>query len=102
MTLAQEKPFKSGHPYKARLAYDIPSRNPERAREAIIKLRKQYDKMSPDEQIMTVQLLQEAWRTLVQMTKNKREFTSTERKRIWEVALMYSAFKSELNRGKRK
>jgi hypothetical protein len=102
MTLAQEKPFKSGHPYKARLAYDIPSRNPARAKEAIVKLRQQYNKMSPDEQRMTVELLQEGWRVLVQMTKNKREFSSAERKKIWEVALMYSALKSEFNRGKRK
>jgi hypothetical protein len=101
MTLAQEKPFKKGHPFKARLAYDIPSRSPQRAKEAIVNLRKQYDRMSPDEQRMTIELLQEGWRVLVQMTKNKREFTSSERKKIWEVALMYSALKSEFNRGKR-
>jgi len=102
LTLAQEKPFKKGDPFKAKLAYDIPSRNPERAKEAIDKLRENYKKMTPTEQEKVLQLMQEARWTLVQMTTNKREFTSAERKKIWEVAMLYSAFKGELSRGKKK
>jgi hypothetical protein len=98
MTLAQEKSFKPGTPFQRRLAFDIPTRNPTQARDAIVKLRQEYAKMRPAEKQMTVQLLQKAWRTLVDMAGNKRTFTSAERKKIWKIALMYSALKSEFSR----
>jgi hypothetical protein len=98
MTLAQEKPFKRGDPFKAKLAYDMPTRDSAKARDAIITLRRNYMKMSPVEKQKTIQLLQEAWRTLVELAKNKRDFTSAERKKFWEIALLYSALKSEFSR----
>lgn len=102
MTLAQEKAFKSGTPFKRKLSYDIPTRNPARAKEAVGRLRRRYDKMNPDEQRQVRELLQETWRVLLHVTKDKRYFTSKERENVWKIALMYTALKNELGRKKKK
>ena len=102
MTLAQEKTFKSGSPFKRRLAYDIPTRSPKRAKEAVERLRREYDRMRPDEQRQVQELLQESWRVSLGLTKDKRRLTTKEREDIWQVALMYTALKNELSMGKRK
>jgi hypothetical protein len=102
LTLAQERAFKSGSPFKGKLAYDIPTRNPVRAKEAVGRLRRDYEKMSPEEQRQVKELLQETWRVLLQVTKNKREFTTQERQNVWEIALMYTALKNELTRGRKR
>jgi len=102
MTLAQEKAFKSGSPFKRRLAYDIPTRSPTRAKEAAERLRREYDRMRPEEQRQVQELLQESWKVLLGLTKDKRRLTTKEREDIWQVALMYTALKNELVRRKRK
>ena len=55
--------------------------------------------MSVDEQRQFIELLQQAWRVLVSLTKDKRRYSSTERQQFWHIAKMYTEFKSEL-RGK--
>lgn len=100
MTLAQEKPFKGRTPFRSKMAYEIPTRNPAKAEKAIMKLRNDYDKMSSDEQRQFIELLQQAWRVLVNLTKDKRRYTSVERQQFWTIAKMYTEFKSEL-RGRR-
>jgi hypothetical protein len=102
MTLAQEKAFKSGSPFKRRLAYDIPIRSPVRAKEAVQRLRREYDRMKPEEQRQVRELLQETWRVSLGLTKDKRRLTTKEREDVWQVALMYTALKNELGRRKRK
>ena len=102
MTLAQEKAFKSGSPFKRKLAYDIPTRNPDRAGEAVKRLRRDYERMNPDEQRQVKELLQETWRVLVHVAKDKRNFTTRERENVWKIALMYTALKNDLTRRKKK
>jgi len=102
MTLAQEKAFKSGTPFKRRMSYDIPTRNPARAKEAVGRIRRQYDKMNPDEQSQTKQLLREAWKVQLHLVKDKRHLTTREREDIWKIALMYTALKNELGRKMKK
>lgn len=101
MTLAQEPPFKPGTPFKSRLAYDLPTRNPDRAARAIEKLHANYQKMNPAEQRQVQELLQEAWRTLVFMAKDKRKFSAKERTNIYQIAHMYGALKSSLKVSKK-
>ena len=102
MTLAQERAFKSGTPFKRKLSYDIPTRNPARAKEAAGRLRRQYDKMNPDEQRQVRELLRETWRVLLHVVKDKRQFTSKEREDVWKIALIYTALKNDLGRKKKK
>lgn len=102
MTLAQEKAFKSGTPFRRRMAYDIPTRNPTRAKEATARIRRDYANMSPNEQTQVITLLQQTWKVLLGLTKDKRTLTTQERQNVWEIALMYTALKNELSRGKKK
>jgi len=102
MTLAQEKAFKSGTPFKRRMSYDIPTRNPERAEQAVGRIRKEYKSMNPEEQRQVKELLREAWKVLLHLTKDKRNFSTSERQDVWKIALMYTALKNELSREKKK
>ena len=98
MTLAQEKAFKSGTPFKRRMSYDIPTRSPERAKVAVGRIRREYSNMNKDEQRQVRELLRETWKVQLQLVKDKRNFTTKEREDIWKIALMYTALKNELGR----
>lgn len=100
MTLAQEKAFKPGTPFQRRLAYDIPTRNVQKAEDAIKRLRKEYEKMTPDEQRQTQELLRKTWKTLISTVKDRRNYSAADRNNIWKIALMYTGLKHELARGK--
>lgn len=92
MTLAQEKAFKPGSPFKARLAYELPTRNYEKAEKAMIVLREKYDKMKPAERQEVDELMEKAWRTLLTNAKAKRRFTARERTEFWKIAMLFSSF----------
>lgn len=92
MTLAQEKAFKPGSPFKARLAYDLPTRDYEKAEVAMMRLREQYDRMKPSEKREVEELMEKAWRTLLTNAKAKKRFTARERTEFWRIAMLYSSF----------
>lgn len=92
MTLAQEKAFKPGTPFKRKWAYEIPTRNFARAEKALIRLRENYDRMSPKEKKEIEELMAMAWRTLLTTAKDKRRFNAKERTEFWKIAMLYASF----------
>jgi len=99
VSLAQEKEFMPhGSIFRQKMAWKIPTRSVAAAEKAIAEMRINYKKMNPDEKKLFKDLLFEAVRTLIHMTKNKRRFTREEQEMFFRIALMYNHFKSELGR----
>jgi hypothetical protein len=102
MSLAQEPGFKPKNTYRAKLSWDMPTRNLTATDRYTNVLKDRFYKSNKKEQKEIYELLTEAIRILMHNswpnTKNRKKFTRDEQINFQKIAMKYQVLKEEFGR----